>query len=570
MKNLYSLYIKGYKCFSTDSFSGFDVIMSLNVVIGRNNTGKSSLLDMISYATNGDSFYINKESFQQIIVGYVLDSEIIDSCFSSSISGGSINGNHLEYGRKFLGKVFHCEISINNNSMYSERERLAGKYTNFKNEVFPEIQKEHWDKIANKIINKLSSFKVIRLGAERNIVPEKEGDFNELTLGEDGAGATNIIHKFINLSTLDSRLVEDYLLGNLNSIINPDAHFTDLVVQQVEGKDGYKWEIFLEEAKKGRISLSKSGSGLKTIILVLIELLLMPIIHKTRPENLIFILEELENNLHPALQRNLFNFIFDWSVKHNTTVFLTTHSHIPINMFSGNQEAQIIHIRNLDGFAIPKVTLDFLDNNNILMDLDVKASDLLQSNGIIWVEGPSDRVYLNYFIDLYSNGDLKEGMHYQIVYYGGRILSHFAADPNSKETALINLLLTNRNCAIVIDSDKNVNNSKINATKKRIQEEFNNIDSIAWVTKGREIENYIPESAIKELFNSKTTEKFTQFMDIKDYLDKISKGAGKRFEQGKVIFAKEIIPLLKKEELDKVYDLKQRINDLINRIRSWN
>ena len=30
----------------------------------------------------------------------------------------------------------------------------------------------------------------------------------------------------------------------------------------------------------------------------------------------------------------------------------------------------------------------------MLNDLDVRASDLLQSNGIIWVEGPSDRIYI--------------------------------------------------------------------------------------------------------------------------------------------------------------------------------
>ncbi|MDA3809092.1 MAG: hypothetical protein PF518_02060 [Spirochaetaceae bacterium] len=38
--------VKGYKGFQED-FGGFDSIKPINIIIGRNNTGKSSLLDII-------------------------------------------------------------------------------------------------------------------------------------------------------------------------------------------------------------------------------------------------------------------------------------------------------------------------------------------------------------------------------------------------------------------------------------------------------------------------------------------------------------------------------------------
>ena len=41
-----SVKMKGYKCF-IDEFVGFDRIMPINVIIGRNNSGKSALLDMM-------------------------------------------------------------------------------------------------------------------------------------------------------------------------------------------------------------------------------------------------------------------------------------------------------------------------------------------------------------------------------------------------------------------------------------------------------------------------------------------------------------------------------------------
>lgn len=62
-----------------------------------------------------------------------------------------------------------------------------------------------------------------------------------------------------------------------------------------------------------------------------------------------------------------------------------------------------------------------IDNYAILDDLDVRASDLLQSNGIIWVEGPSDRVYIKHWLHQFCQCSFKEGSDYQFLYYGGRL-----------------------------------------------------------------------------------------------------------------------------------------------------
>ena len=41
-----SIYFKGYSCFKKD-WAGFDEIKPINVIIGRNNSGKSHLLDLV-------------------------------------------------------------------------------------------------------------------------------------------------------------------------------------------------------------------------------------------------------------------------------------------------------------------------------------------------------------------------------------------------------------------------------------------------------------------------------------------------------------------------------------------
>ena len=57
----------------------------------------------------------------------------------------------------------------------------------------------------------------------------------------------------------------------------------------------------------------------------------------------------------------------------------------------------------------------------------------MQANSVIWVEGPTDRIYLNHWIQPVDPA-LKEGLHYSIMFYGGRLLSHLTAnDPEVDE-----------------------------------------------------------------------------------------------------------------------------------------
>ena len=124
---------------------------------------------------------------------------------------------------------------------------------------------------------------------------------------------------------------------------------------------------------------------------------------------------------------------------------------------------------------------------------------------MIWVEGPSDRIYLNYWLKSHTP-DLIEGVHYSIMFYGGRLSSHLTAlDRDLRdETAedLISVRELNRNTAIMIDSDKNSSKARINQTKKRLREEFNSGPGFAWVTQGREVENYLNFDKIEESVRS--------------------------------------------------------------------
>ena len=172
----------------------------------------------------------------------------------------------------------------------------------------------------------------------------------------------------------------------------------------------------------------------------------------------------------------------------NLQLFIATHSASLLNA-AAHEEAQI--------FQSKTTWIDSKPNVGALLDeMGYRASDILQSNCIIWVEGPSDRTYINFWIRGLRN-DFVEGTHYTIMFYGGRLLSHLGALDASGTDDFIELTSLNRHNAIIMDSDRKSPQSKLNATKRRIQTAFTNDAAMTWITDGREIENYLDAEKLK-------------------------------------------------------------------------
>jgi len=218
------------------------------------------------------------------------------------------------------------------------------------------------------------------------------------------------------------------LRKQLAEIFAADGDFTEITVKRHEGdsvsrSDG-DYELHFKETRKPRlVSLSDSGSGLKTVILVLLMMTVVPAISGKHPSEYVFAFEELENNLHPALLRRLLQFIERYSKEHRTPVFLTSHSSVALDFFGLCEDAQILHVRHDGAQASGECVDKQFDKLGIISELGAKPSDLLQANGIIWVEGPSDCIYINRWIGLCSRGRLREGRDYQCAFYGGALLA---------------------------------------------------------------------------------------------------------------------------------------------------
>jgi AAA15 family ATPase/GTPase len=296
-----------------------------------------------------------------------------------------------------------------------------------------------------------------------------------------------------------------------------------------------------------RLPLESFGTGIHQLVLLCSTL----VIH----ENSIVCIEEPEIHLHPELQRKFIAFLK--STKN--TYFITTHSNI---FLDSKEETSIYHVIN-DGVKSSITNASRSAKSfSILNDLGYRSSDILQSNGIIWVEGPSDRTYILKWINLLDSS-LIEGLHFSIMFYGGRLLSHLSFEGDKVINELIPLLRLNRNAFVVMDRDGFSSTSKINATKSRIKQELGERNS--WITKGREIENYLTPRTLEHWLGVPKI-KLNSNQKIESIVLKVST---KRYNSAKSKFAQEIVKHIEILDLD-ILDLKSKMAQLVKKIHTWN
>ena len=142
------------------------------------------------------------------------------------------------------------------------------------------------------------------------------------------------------------------------------------------------------------IDLSNVGAGIRSIYL----LSLLQSFQGMKSNNAIFIIEEPELYLHPSLQRKMASILS--LISKDSQVLFTTHSPIMLNEFCASEIRKVSMDEDLYQSNITETTIP-----DILDEIGYTTQDVLQTDFVIFVEGPTDKEIITKIICKYYNID---------------------------------------------------------------------------------------------------------------------------------------------------------------------
>ncbi len=209
MINLKKISFSGYKSFKNEV--SLDNIKNVNLLIGKNNSGKSSVLDVIDYIFSKD----NKKKIKigNIKITQTLLEEIYINYFRKDVhlvSGFSNGPSIYNLGIKLLNKDIEYNFEKTGGLNSKDIKVIDKNYDNF-NYIEGNINGS-----ANQLFNSLQFKEPLWVAAERNIIPEVQ---SKEELKPNGDNATNIIASYLNDAKKSEKLIEDKLLKDFSLML---------------------------------------------------------------------------------------------------------------------------------------------------------------------------------------------------------------------------------------------------------------------------------------------------------------------------------------------------------------
>ncbi|MDP2683882.1 MAG: AAA family ATPase [bacterium] len=219
-------------------------------------------------------------------------------------------------------------------------------------------------KITSKKAKEILDNHVIRIGATKPIsITRLQGDYSKFRLKykKEFSQFNNTLAKYIPQIQLSHIFDKDYEVQE-NNISRP---------------------------------FERLGDGFQQVFVILMYLF--------NPQYKILLLEEPEIHLHPALIKKLLK-IFE-NRNYENQIFLTTHSPIFIHTTNLHRLFRVVKENNSTIVYSPRLVGKRLNYTRLKQELNAENSEMLFSDKVLLVEGPSDHILLRELIDRFYSGN---------------------------------------------------------------------------------------------------------------------------------------------------------------------
>lgn len=436
-------------------------IDSALVLIGKNNAGKSAFLTAIrtffgDYIPQEKDIYKDFDDFEIDVVLECSENYIHDFFLDNKIGFAKVPStasvyNDVKNGTIFEDKTFSEFKNMRNEAINEGLSEDASTRDNFEpiwtNAIYKKFSiseglihaslvfKKDTSKVeytANKdIVYLLPS--VAFIDDSRNFVEEETGKAKTIT-----ANIFNTILKselFSNkeidcyncniddcdgncINKIDEKAPMDLSIEELQKLINyktknTSAKFTSSISERFAKnyQNGFKVNIkamsnidksfsiitkLFDPALNAEVELSNVGAGVRSVYI----LSLLQSYQAISAKHTIFIIEEPELYLHPQLQKSMAKTLSE--ITENNQVIFTTHSPIMLREFS-TQNIRKVKLDEVNYCSIAEnTTVD-----DVLTEIGYSSQDILNTDFILFVEGPDDKNIIELVLNKYYDVDLE-------------------------------------------------------------------------------------------------------------------------------------------------------------------
>lgn len=318
MKHLTSLNIKQYRGFYDLNIQNFGEI---NIIVGDNNVGKTTLLETIMLLRD-------IENFSNILRVSKLRNYGTFSPFRNS----TFDDFYYIFNPKDVNKLLEIEATVNNDLV---KLKLSGKFETILIDIkdLPKyiIHNHFNENFINE--NEAKAF-IGKLYTEtkNNINFTQEINFNEYSRVTGIPIKNNQPHKIIYISPTE------HTSGNIFSNLVSNEKLKEKVIDLLKLYDKDIEDILflknnetarplecLKHKNLGIMPLSVYGDGIKRVLLLANGI--------AEAENGILLIDEIETAIHSKYYENVFNFLIENCQKYNVQLFITTHNMETIDEF---------------------------------------------------------------------------------------------------------------------------------------------------------------------------------------------------------------------------------------------